>query len=164
MRKLTVAIIVTFFWASLGLGFASDADAAKPRVTWKHTKSQVVKGQNGLELRVFIQFTNNSTDEKVITRLYDKEILAEGTIIHSYTAGDNLGGMSNRSTSTPFRKTIKSAKVNKTDIWPGKGETLYFSFPLKELINVRHTFKDSRFGAGKIFVKKVEFKYRTGSI
>ena len=159
--RLGVLFLCFFSLACFSILFIADAEAATPRVTWKHTKTSIHKTKQGLELRVFIEFTNKSTDEKVITQLYDKQLYIEGNIVRGWDQGRYGVSPTDR---YPFKQTIRSKKVNETDIWPGKSYTLYFSFPVKNVMKIPTLSSSQVLVPDKVSVKKMDFKYKTGSI
>jgi len=158
-------IILTFSLVSFSISFIATADAATPRVTWKFSKVTIEKFKDGTEvLRVFIAYTNNSTDEKTITQLYDNDLQLEGSIIHTYSQGyQSTDYKETKKVSIPFKTRKQFSRVKKTEIWPGKLDVMTFDFPLKEIIKMPKKVPSSKFTAGKINAK-LNFKYKTGSI
>ena len=146
-------LALLFFVCATAGGFADMAEAAKPRVSWKHTRTSLVKnkaGEHQIEIR--ITFTNNSTDEKAIIKFYDKTLKVSGSII-SYT--DKVTPLNNY--------TIRSSKVNNVEVWPGKQYYLTFFIPLKDVLKKNYV-KSWVWKIKDIKVNDCDFKYATKSI
>ncbi len=98
------------------------AHAAGPRISYRVGKVEKIhpKGEDP-QIRVVVVFKNNSTDEKVVTKIYDKNVVFSGKFKAYYH-------------DAPFVARAKtfSNRVNTMDLWPGKEYSMYFVFKLKD--------------------------------
>ena len=155
-KRMTLGgfLLALLFIVSASVGsFADMAEAAPPRVSWKQTQTSLVKSEAGEHLiKIRITFTNNSTDEKAIIKLYDKILKISGTIIDYTGAVTRLNNY-----------IVKSSKVNNIDLWPGKIFNLTFSIPLKDVLKDKYQ-KSWNWRIKDIKVNSCDFKYATKSI
>ncbi|MDD4701814.1 MAG: hypothetical protein PHI96_06290 [Desulfovibrio sp.] len=160
-RIFTAALVLALFTGALVLVSSSEAAGAS-RVTWSLKESKIVKVNNVSMLRLVIYFNNKSSDEKIVSQLYDKEILISGNV-EWYS---KIGESSFKEGSRAFKYTHRSKIVNKVDIWPGRRTTLYFDIPIDKLANINSS--KSRYPIlykiTNLKIHSVFTKYRTSSI
>jgi hypothetical protein len=132
--KQALAVFVTVICLFTAVTSAAAATAA-PRLLYAVTKYETAKGDDGvLRVRISIKVTNNSNDEKIITKLYGA----------SFTVTAEVKGLtSGKVHKMQVKRSYSSLSGgNNLDLWPGDSKTLLFSIPY-------NSFEDTIEGKGE---------------
>lgn len=170
MEKVTRAcvcfLVALFVVCAAGVCIPDEAEAAQSRVTWKLRGSDIVKKEGVMYLRVLLTLYNNSTDERAISRYYDKKIKISGVLNRSEIIGSKHGFMPY---DMKYSYTHTSSKVNNIELFPGKSLNTYFDIPLSKVLGKQYYTKSSSgnffwYKPKSIKVHSFDFKYRTEAI
>jgi hypothetical protein len=114
MKRVLVVLAMTICL------FAVSAEAAAPRLAYRVTKYETAKGNNGVfQVKVTISVTNDSNDERIVTKLYDVKFTVAAQI-KSLTSGKVYNLQAN-----PFYSSLSGG--NNLDLWPGDSKTFVFN-------------------------------------
>jgi hypothetical protein len=111
-----VLVLAVFVFA------AASAEAAAPRLAYRVAKYETAKGNNGvLQVKISIQVTNNSGDERIVTKLYYAKFTVSAEI-KSLTSGKVY-----QLQASPYYNSLTGG--NNLDLWPGDSKTFVLNVP-----------------------------------
>ena len=171
VTKICVLVLAAFCMVCATGIYAPEVTGAaqqQKRVTWKHLDSKIIKKDDGkLYLRVRVALKNNSTDERSISKYYDKTLKISGVVTRKkyYPTLKQYGSAED----VKFNYTHTSSIVNTPDIFPGKSWNSHFDILLTKVLGKQYAAKTRdgypySYSLKSIKAHSLDFKYKTERI